>query len=76
MNFISNDKYIVSGFIDGNLVIINSADMTIIFQTIINREFEKLPENLDSGNSVFIIFIIFFLFCKINFGIDLYYQHL
>ena len=53
MNFIDNDKFIVSGFIDGTLMLINTIDMKIVQKFNIDRQISKPSENLDPGNAVF-----------------------
>ncbi len=59
LSFVNNDTNILSGFIDGSLILINASDMKIIKQLSIQRIYEQPVENQDPGNSVNLFFIIF-----------------
>jgi WD40 repeat protein len=59
LSFINNDTQLVTGFIDGSLILINTSDMKITKQITLERKYDKPAENQDPGNTV--KFINFFL---------------
>jgi len=55
LNFIQNDSYLVSGFIDGYLLLYNIKDPTVNYKQKIESNTEKKATNLDPGNSIYCI---------------------
>ena len=56
VNFIENDKYVVTGFIDGYILIVETADVTKYKKHFIPKEvnYNTIEENnLDPGNTVY-----------------------